>query len=606
MESGEHYRRMTQVAPMCDGVTLATDIYLPEEEDDEASWPVILIRTPYDRSGEQMVEIARYFTACGYACVIQDVRGRYGSEGEFEPFVNEAEDGHDCISWVGRQDWCDGRVGTMGTSYLAQTQASMATTDPPYLTSQYISQGYGSYHRTRSRRGGAFENHRFNWILKMAATSREARRNPTLKAAVQDMQKHLMEWLREGYPLRRGQTPLALLRTYEQALIDYMTRGELDEFWHNPGLNLDPHFDEYKDVPVTWLGSWYDGYTLETPRNYREMARSKKSPQRLIMGPWIHSMSSEKLTFAGDVDFGPDAAFASLEERRRWFDRTLKGIDNGVDREAPVKIFVMGGGTGSKLPSGRLDHGGTWRDEQQWPLARALNRRYFLHRGGSLSTKRPTASKPTTYDFDPANPVPSTAPPGQNVFSSGGGGYHQRQDPSTGAGQTRLPHAARRDVLVFQTEPLSEDVEITGPIEVVLYVSSSAVDTDFTAKLIDQYPPHPDCPEGYALELTHSLQRCRYRGGYEREELMTPGKTYELRFPLPPTSNLFAAGHRIRVDVSSSNWPKYEVNPNTGEPPGRHRTTEVARNSVFHDAKHPSHITLPVVPEGRSQSGRGS
>lgn len=581
---------------MRDGVKLATDIYLPAcREDELSSWPTILVRTPYDRSGDNMVEIARFFTGSEYAVVLQDVRGRYGSGGEFEPFVNEAEDGHDCVVWVGQQAWCNGRVGTMGTSYLAQTQASMATTDPPYLVSQYISQGYGSYHRTRSRRGGAFENHRLNWILKMAATSPEADSDPVLKAAVEDMQQHLMDWLREGYPLRRGLTPLASLPTYEQALIDYMTRGELDDFWQNPGLNLDPHFDSYKDVPVTWLGSWYDGYTLETPGNYMEMARRKTSPQKLIMGPWIHGMGSEERTDAGDADFGPEAAFASLEERKRWFDHTLKGTAPASDSEAPVRIFVMGGGTGRKLPTGKLDHGGTWREEQKWPLDDALNTRYFLHGDGNLSVDIPPASGPSTYDFDPQNPVPSAAPPGQTPFSSGGGGYHQRQDPSTGAGQTHLPHSARRDVQVFQTAPLPQHVEITGPIEVVLYVSSSCVDTDFTAKLIDQYPPHEDYPEGYALELSHSLQRCRYRGGYEREELMVPGEIYELRFPLPPTSNLFQAGHRIRVDVSSSNWPKYEVNSNTGEPPGRQRTLEVARNSLFHDPSHPSHLVLPVV-----------
>ncbi len=598
MSSDKDQQQFTDVVSMRDGVKLATDIYLPGRQAENCTrWPAILVRTPYDRSREAMVEIARYFSRCQYAFVVQDVRGRYESRGAFEPFVNEADDGHDCISWVGRQPWCNGRVGTMGTSYLAQTQASMATTDPPYLVSQYISQGYGSYHRTRSRRGGAFENHRFNWMLKMAATSPEAHRDPVLRAAVEDMQSHLMDWLREGYPLRPGLSPLAALPTYERALIDYMTRGELDEFWQNPGLNLDPHFDDYKDIPVTWLGSWYDGYALETPLNYRRMAEGKRSPQRLIMGPWIHGMGSEGLTHAGDVDFGPGAAFASLEERRRWFDHTLKGAGDGVDGEAPVRIFVMGGGTGKKLPSGRLDHGGTWRDEGDWPLARALNSCHFLHGDGTLSREKPQNGGAITYDFDPDDPVPSVAPPGQNTFSSGGGGYHQRQDPSTGAGRTRLPHSARRDVLVFQTDPLREAVEVTGPVEAILYVSSSAVDTDFTVKLIDQHPPNEDYPQGYALELTHSLQRCRYRGGYEKEKLMVPGEVYELRFPLPPTSNLFGAGHRIRIDVSSSNWPKYEVNPNTGEPPGQHRTVEVARNSVLCDPERPSHVVLPVVPE---------
>lgn len=580
---------------MRDGVELATDVYLPGEGAD--SRPVILIRTPYDRTGDVLVGAAEYFTRAGYATVIQDVRGRYSSAGEFEPFVNEAEDGHDCIAWVGEQPWCDGRVGTMGTSYLAQTQASAAITDPPYLASQYISQGYCSYHRSRSRRGGAFENHRLNWLLRMAATSPEASADPVLREALEEMRGGLMDWLREGYPIRPGLTPLSQLPSYERTLMNYMTRGQLDEFWANPGVNLEPYFDDYKDVPVTWLGSWYDGYTLETPRLYQELSRRLKSPQRLIMGPWIHGMGAEGRTFAGDVDFGEDAVFESLQERRRWFDHTLKGEDNGADRDAPVRIFVMGGGTGRKLPSGRMDHGGTWRDERDWPLVRAVETDHFLHPDGTLSVETAEPGHPPlTYDFDPRDPVPSTSAAGQTIFESGGGGYDQRQDPTTGVGRSRLPLSARRDVLVFRTPALEEDTEITGPVEVVLHVSSSAPDTDFTVKLIDEYPPNADYPHGYALELAYTVQRCRYRNGYESEEMMTPGEIYELRFPLPPTSNLFGAGHRIRIDVSSSNWPKYEVNPNTGEPVGRHRCLEVARNSLFCDEERPSRVVLPVIP----------
>ena len=585
---------------MRDGVRLATDIYLPNRKDqnDADSWPTILLRTPYDKSSEKMVDIGEYFAGNGYACVIEDVRGRHASEGQFEPFINEAEDGHDCVKWVGRQPWCDGRLGTMGTSYLAQTQASMAITDPPHLASQYISQGYGSYHRTRSRRGGVFENHRLNWMLRMAVTSKEAAEDPPLRAALQRMRENLLDWLDEGYPLREGLTPLGRLPTYEQAVMNFLTRGTLDDFWHNPGLNLNPHFDDYPDIPVTWLGSWYDGYTLETPQNFSQLADRTDSPQRLIMGPWVHGMGAEQRTWAGDIDFGAEAVYESLKERRRWFDYTLREMDNGVDEEAPVRIFVMGGGTGQKLASGKMDHGGRWRDEPDWPLARAVDVPYYLHRGGHLSVDEPSADAPPyTYDFDPADPVPSTSAPGQTVFTSGGGGYDQMQDPTTGAGKTELPLAARSDNLVFMTPPLPKDTEVTGPIEVVLYVSSSSVDTDFTAKLIDQYPPNEDYPHGYALQLTYSIQRTRYREGYESEILMEPGQIYEVRFPLPPTSNLFCAGHKIRVDISSSNWPKYEVNPNTGEPVGRHRCRQVARNQVFCDARHPSHIVLPLVPE---------
>ncbi len=591
-----NHRHFNQMVPMRDKVKLSTDIYLPQTTK-AYSWPAVLLRTPYDKTSDAMVEVGEYFASADYACVIQDVRGRHASEGEFEPFINEAEDGHDCLRWLGRQDWCDGRVGTMGTSYLAQTQASMATTGPPHLASQYISQGYGSYHRTRSRRGGAFENHRLNWILRMAATSKQAAEDPSLQASIRHMQNNLLDWLDEGYPIREGLTPLSRLPTYEKALINFMTHGILDEFWHNPGLNLNPHFDSYPDVPVTWLGSWYDGYALETPENFCQLARRAQSPQRLIMGPWVHGMSAEQKTWAGDIDFGPQAAFESLRERRRWFDCTLRGIENGVDEEPPVRIFVMGGGSGRKLSSGKMDHGGRWRCEAEWPLGRAVDSRYYLQSDGGLSVDHPPADAPPfTYDFDPADPVPSISAAGQTVFTSSGGGYDQMQDPTTGAGGTSLPLSARSDNLVFMTQPLERNTEVTGPIEVVLFVSSSAVDTDFTAKLIDQYPPNEDYPQGYALQLTYSIQRCRYRSGYDSELLMEPGRIYRLCFPLAPTGNLFCAGHRIRVDISSSNWPKYEVNPNTGEPVGRHRCRQRARNQVFCDARHPSHIVLPIIP----------
>ncbi len=592
-----NYVVLHRAVPMRDGVRLATDIYLPGETDGlQDDYPTLVIRTPYDKSGEKAQEIAEFFVRHDYACVVQDVRGRYESEGEFVPFSNEAEDGHDCLQWVGTQSWCNGRVGTVGTSYLAQTQASAAVTDPPHLTAQFISQGYGSYHRSRSRRGGAFENHRLNWLLRMAATSPEAARDPALASALGEMRENLLDWLREGYPLRAGLTPLARLPTYERALLDFMTRGEMSNFWRNPGLNLEPHYDEYADVPVTWLGSWYDGYALETPRNYAAVAARVESPQRLIMGPWIHGMGAEGRTSAGDVDFGPDAAIDPLQERRRWFDYTLKGVDDGVSSSAPVHLFIMGGGSGRRRADGRLDHGGRWVEEIQWPPAGMREVPHYLHRDGDLSEERPAAGEePITYDFDPADPVPTPSAPGESIFSCGGGGFDQRMDPSTGAGETELPLSSRRDVVVFQSEPLLEDMEVTGPIEVVLYVSSSAVDTDFTAKLIDQYPPGADYPHGYALELTYTIQRCRYRNGYEREDMMVPGEVYQLRFPLPPTANLFAAGHRVRVDISSSNWPKYEVNPNTGEPVGRQRRSVIAANSIYCSEEYPSRIVLPVM-----------
>lgn len=596
---GEYYVLEDIFVPMRDGVKLATDVYMPARDGQalEGPWPTILIRTPYDKGGLYNQKLARRFAYHGYATVIQDCRGRYGSEGVFYPFANEPKDGHDCIVWVGEQPWCDGRVGTMGTSYLAQTQVSLAVTDPPHLASQFVSQGTAHYHQTRSRRGGTFESHRVNWILKMAMSSPAARENPVIERALRQMKENLIQWLRDGFPIRPGQTPLAQTPEYERALLDFMTRGDFDEYWHTPGLSLELYYDDYKDVPVTWLGSWYDGYPMETTQDFMAVSARSSSPQRLILGPWIHGMEMEEATFAGDVDLGPSASLEVFEERLRWFDYTLKGLDNGLSGEAPVRLFIMGGGSGERLPSGKMDHGGAWREEREWPLARTRYTPFYLRQEGGLEPEPPAQkTSSTTYTYDPADPVPSMGLPGRSLFERGGGGFDQVQDLSIESCTSSLPLSSRRDVLVFQTPPLKEDTEITGPIEVVLYVASTAVDTDFTAKLIDQYPPTDSYPHGYALELTYSIRRCRYRDGFEAQEMMEPGQVYQLRFPLPPTGNLFKKGHRIRLDVSSSNWPKYEANPNTGESLGRERRRETAQNTVFHDAGRPSHVVLPLIP----------
>ncbi len=596
---GEHHCLKDQLVPMRDGVRLATDVYVPARDGQpcQGPWPTVLIRTPYDKRGLYNQKLARRFAYHGYSTVIQDCRGRYGSEGHFEPFVNEPNDGYDCIVWVGEQPWCNGKVGTMGTSYLAQTQVSLAVSDPPYLTTQYVSQGTAHYHQTRSRRGGAFESHRVNWILKMAISGLSARNNPVAQSALHGMKDNLIEWLRHGYPIKEGETPLAQTPEYEKALINFMTRGDFDEFWHSRGLSLELYYDDYKDVPVTWLGSWYDGYPMETTQDYLAVKSRVSSMQKLILGPWIHGMEMEEATFAGDVNLGNDASFESFEERLRWFEHTLKGVDNGIDKDPPVRLFIMGGGSGERLSSGKMDHGGSWRKEQEWPLARTRYTHFYLHQNGILNEKPPVEdSSSTTYQFDPRDPVPSMGLPGRSLFERGGGGFDQVQDPGIESCTTSLPLSSRQDVLVFQTPPLKDDTEITGPIEVVLYVASTAVDTDFTAKLIDQYPPTNSYPHGYALELTYSIRRCRYRNGFEAQEMMEPGEVYELRFPLPPSGNLFKKGHRIRLDISSSNWPKYEANPNTGEQLGRNRRWETAGNTVFHDSQRPSFVLLPIVP----------
>ena len=313
--------------------------------------------------------------------------------------------------------------------------------------------------------------------------------------------------------------------------------------------------------------------------------------KRVARGPDLAVYAEAGATYTGDVDFGPAAKWGDSvnEERLRWFDRWLKDVPSGVESDAPVRIFVMGGGDGRRNAEGRLNHGGRWRDESEWPLART-HVTYYLRSGGDLSTEPPSEDDPpVSYTHDPEHPVPTIGGTVTGFFelvpvSEGvntafitprarmrqivlDGGAHQKEQPGTvGTRPPWLPLAMRPDVLVFQTEPLESDIEVTGPIDVTLRVSSSAVDTDFTAKLVDVYPPYEDYPEGYHLNLCDSIIRARYRSGFERAELMEPGRVSEVRITLPPTSNLFTKGHRIRLDIASSNFPRFDVNPNTASP----------------------------------------
>ncbi|RUA21406.1 MAG: hypothetical protein DSY79_06355 [Chloroflexi bacterium] len=304
------------------------------------------------------------------------------------------------------------------------------------------------------------------------------------------------------------------------------------------------------------------------------------------------------------MDFGQSAIIEHLAAdfnhlRLRFFDRWLKGEDNSWEEQAPVMLFVMGGGSGRKNSQQRLEHGGRWRSENEWPLARAVNTPFYLQPDGGLSTQLPEGPHPPdTYLFDPDHPVPTVGgniSSGQPVMAAGG--FDQKESEEFfGSEEPYLPLATRPDVLVFQTEPLVEDLEVTGPVSVQLWISSSAVDTDFTAKLVDVYPPSEDFPEGYALNLTDGILRVKFRDSWERTELMEPGKVYQIELGLLPISNLFVKGHRIRLDISSSNFPRFDVNGNTGENPGTSPVRITALNSVYHDETRPSHILLPVIP----------
>jgi putative CocE/NonD family hydrolase len=612
--------------PMRDGVRLATDLYFPARQDAadarvDGAFPVILIRTPYNKRSDASRVLGEYFARRGYVMAIQDCRGRYSSEGTFYFLAQEPEDGYDTVEWLGVQPWSTGKIGTMGTSYLGWTQTAAAVMNPPHLAAMVINQSGANAYTSSVRHNGAMELRFLAWAFMETATGPAAIADPELMRAMGNVSA--TDWLRR-LPLRPGLSPLARVPSVERWALDIYTRGDYDEYWEQPGFNFMQHWDEHADVPMLFSGAWYDSYTRATIENFAGLSERKRGPVHLVIGPWTHGSTSVDATFAGDVEFGSTASVAGnladdfTHLHLRWFDRWLKGIDNGVDREDPVRLFVMGAGDGTRSREGRLWRGGAWRGEQEFPLARAVETAFYLQPGGGLATRSSEErAASTTFRYDPANPVPTI---GGNISSLSDmaplpagiedrvpnelrwaaivkvGGQNQHTSADTlGAEPPYLPLAARDDVLVFQTEPLARDVEVLGPLSATLFVSSSAPDTDFTVKLVDVFPPSRDYPQGYALNISDSIFRCRYRNDPARPELMRPGEVYEISIPMYGTGAIFGAGHRIRVDISSSNFPRFDPNPNTGEPIGRHHRTQVAENTVHHDGARPSRIVLPVV-----------
>jgi putative CocE/NonD family hydrolase len=611
-ESAPRVWRDVMIA-MRDGVHLATDIYLPPEGD--GPFPVLLERTPYDKTGTNHADrslaapspvpkpaVAAGFARAGYAYVLQDCRGRYASGGDFEKYVAEGEDGFDTIAWLAVQCWCDGRVGTLGLSYGAHVQTALAALTPPALGAMFLeSGGFSSAYHSGIRQGGAFELKQLTWAYKHALLAPQSAADPARRNAL--MSQDLRSWMRVQ-PWRVGHSPLSAAPEYEQYVAEQWREELFSDYWRRPALYGRGHYASFPDVPMVHMSSWYDPYAMTAIENYSGLSRIKRSPVRLVLGPWTHGQRS--VTYAGDVDFGPHATldrniapdYSAL--RQAWFDRHLRGIDAPDYLPAPVKLFVMGGGSGRKNAAGRLDHGGRWRDEADWPPPAARAVPFYLHASGLLTTTPSAdADAALAYDHDPLHPVPTIG----GAIASGApvmaaGGFDQRESATVfGATEPYRALAERDDVLVLQTEPLERAVEVTGCIVAHLWVSSSARDTDFTIKLVDVYPPSDDYPDGCAINLAHGILRMRFRDGFERSALMEPDATYAIQIQAFPTSNLFAAGHRIRLDIASSNFPHFDVNPNTGAPAGQPSAPVVAHNRVYMDRSRPSHIVLPLVGE---------
>jgi uncharacterized protein len=597
---------------MRDGVYLATDVYRPTRDGSlvEEPLPVLLTRTPYNKSGQRAR--AEYFVRHGYVVAVQDTRGRYKSEGVWSKYFDyDAVDGYDAIETLAALPYTEPRVGMWGTSYGAHTQADPAKLNPPHLATAILNHGGMSdpwdhsvgYH-------GAYEvGRQQTWAFGQLVGEREfldlsEDGEPLIESS--DLVQMGRDWL-WALPLKPGLNPLSVAPNFEDYALEMQTLG-VDreyEYWKGIGMNWVQYYDQTADIPMLHVGGWYDVYGGGTVDNFVGLSEIKSGPIRMLMGVWTHG--NNESSHAGEVEFGPDAAISDFytDYHLRWFDHFLKGEATGVEQDAPIQLFVMGTGDGHRTEDGRLYHGGYWRDAEAWPLPEANPTEYYLHADGSLSPERPTANtSSTSFVFDPRDPVPLV---GGALTRFPSGGFDQREREGWfGHSAPYLPLKSRQDVLVFQTEPLEEDVEVIGPIVVRLYASSSAVDTDFTAKLLDVYPPSADYPQGFDLNLTDGIVRARYRNVPSVnelrpgvEELLNPGQVYEFTIRPFPTGNVFKKGHRIRIDISSSNFPRFDVNPNTGEPVGKNRRMEAAENTIHHSAQYSSHIVLPIVPSER-------
>lgn len=565
--------------PMRDGVTLYADVYRPAAP---GRYPVILLRTPYNKGYSRIAYLQldpMRAAARGYALVIQDTRGRFASEGEFYTFRHEIEDGYDTVEWAAGQPWSDGHVGMYGASYMGATQWLAALARPPHLRCIVPMVTASDYYEGWTYQGGAFElGFNLSWALASLVLPNLAhfglprdkteRIRSELVRAVDEMCGPLGRLPLTDVPLLRDE---GLAPYY----FDWLAHPEDDAYWRQ--WNIEARHSEI-GVPALNVGGWYDIFLGGTLRNYlgmRQRGATEAGRQpRLLIGPWIHSTLWPNIS--GEVDFGVLSQGVGIDLEGimlRWFDHWLRGLDTGMLEEPPVKLFVMGENA--------------WRDEAEWPLARARDTRYYLHSDGraatlggdgTLSPEPPEAEPPDHFLYDPRNPVPTR----------GGGLCCWPAALPGGAYDQRLVEQ-RPDVLVFTTPPLTGPLEITGPVHVQLWAASSAPDTDFTAKLCDVDP------SGYTRNLTDGIVRARYRDSTARASLIEPGRIYEYTIDLWATSNRFKPGHRIRVEISSSNFPRFDRNPNTGRPVAADTELRPAVQTILHDREHPSHIVLPLV-----------
>jgi putative CocE/NonD family hydrolase len=533
--------------PMRDGVRLSTDIRRPSGP---GPFPTLVYRTPYNNQG---FAIDDPYLAAGYAVVKQDCRGRFDSEGVFDPFREEA-DGADTLAWVRAQPWCDGRLGLIGTSYCATTQLNAGWTRPPGLRAMTpIVMGCDLF------KDLIYFNGVFNLSLAFAWGAAVAGRT------VQGLETTDLQTVFRHLPLNTLDEAAGFRLPYLQ---EWLAHPLYDNYWS--AVSVEQHYAEF-DVPALHAGGWYDFYAEGVFRNFCGM-RSQGGPQarkaqKLVMGPWVHGLGGRAI---GSMDFGEAASVQMEPTYKRWIDRWVRDENNGIDREPPVRIFIMGANV--------------WRDEWEWPLARTVETPCFLASDGAANTLTGNGrlqigphrgAAGDTFVYDPRDPVPTM----------GGNGYAVPSGPTDHTAIEERP-----DVLVYTGALLEQPLEVTGFVRAVLYASSDAPDTDFVMRLCDVYP------DGRSIVLCDGIVRARFREGLDREVFMTPGTVYEIQVPLGVTANVFLPGHRVRLEVTSSCFPRFARNLNTGEPSATGTRMQIARQTIWHTETQPSRLILPVIP----------
>jgi len=562
-----------------DGVTLHADIYRPRAD---GKFPVILMRTPYDKSVGWAAAPAYQVASHGYVFIIQDVRGRYTSEGEWYPFRHDSEDGYDAVEWAAALPFSNGKVGMTGGSYVGATQMLAAIAHPPHLAGICPVVTASNYHDGWTYQSGALEQwFDQNWTTQLATNTMWRLIAKETNALMGAPTLPLTHYPAFNYPaLPAGADATAQLAPY---YLDWLAHPDYDAYWKQ--WSIEERFSDIQ-VPALHIGGWYDIFLAGTLRNYMGIKAhggtdAARKGQRLLIQIGGHAGFGRHI---GDVDFGDEAVkFPSTAVLLAWYDYLFKGVQNEFGSEGsaagkPVHVFVMGENA--------------YHQESDWPPPQARPTRYFLHSGssanslrgdGSLSLTPPKKEAADKFTYDPANPVPTI-----------GGSLCCDQEHYEPGPRDQRAAENRDDVLVYSTKALGEDMEATGPVTLELWAKSSAVDTDFTAKLVDV------APNGLALNLTDGILRMRYRDSQEKPEMMNPDQVYKITVDLWATSNVFKKGHILRLEVSSSNFPRFDRNLNTGAEQATSREFISATNTILHDAEHPSALVLPVMPAGTS------